>query len=174
VISEIMYHPSVIQDELGEYIELKNRTGSAIQLFDSANPSNTWKFTKGIDYTFPTGVSIPAGGLILVVRTDPKVFRAVYPSVPAGVGVYGPFVNSELDNDGEKIELSRPSTPEPGGFVPYIRVEQVNYSDGTHPVGNDPWPTSADGGGQSLNRISTSSYSNDVRNWTAAAGTPGL
>jgi hypothetical protein len=174
VINEMMYNPSVVQDQLGEYIELKNRTGAAIVLYDTSNPSNTWKFTKGIDYTFPTGVSIPAGGLILVVRTDPDVFRAIHPSVPAGMGVYGPFVDSELENDGEKVELSRPSTPEPGGFVPYIRVEQVNYSDGTHPVGGDPWPTSPDGDGQSLNRISVSGYPNDVSNWTAADSTPGL
>jgi hypothetical protein len=175
VINEIMYNSLVVQDQLGEYIELKNRnTSSDIKLFDVANPSNTWKFTKGIDYTFPTGVSIPAGGLILVVRTDPDVFRAINPSVPAGVGVYGPFVDSELDNDGEKIELSRPGTPEPGGLVPYIRVEQVNYSDGMHPVSADPWPVSADGDGQSLNRISVSSYPNDVSNWTAENPTPGL
>ena len=173
VISEIMYNASATHDEPGEYIELKNRTGSAIGLFDAANPSNTWKFTKGIDYTFPTGVSIPAGSLILVVRTDPEVFRAVHPSVPGGVAVYGPFIDSKLENDGEKIELSKPGDPEPGGFVPYIRVEQVNYSDGTHPVGEDSWPTSADGDGDSLNRISESSYSNDVSNWTASIPTPG-
>ncbi len=174
VINEIMYNPSITHDQLGEYLELKNRTGSAIDLFDSANPSNTWKFTKGIDFTFPTGVSIPAGGRILVVRTDPDIFRVVYPGVPGGVGVFGPFVDSKLENDGEKIELSKPGNPEPGGFVPYIRAEQVNYSDGAHPAGDDPWPINADGRGQSLNRVSESGYSNDVSNWTAAAPTPGF
>ena len=90
------------------------------------------------------------------------------------MGVFGPFVDSELENDGEKIELSKPGNPEPDGFVPYIRVEQVNYSDGMHPVGDDPWPTSADGNGQSLNRVQKASYSNDVSNWTAATPTPGF
>lgn len=174
VIDEIMYNPSLTYDKLGEYVELKNRTDSVIRLFDAANPSNTWRFTKGIDYTFPTDVSIPPEGSILVVRTHPEIFRAVHQGVPGDVGVYGPFVDSKLENDGEKIELSRPGDPEPGGFVPYIRVEQVNYSDGTHPVGDDPWPTSADGDGKSLNRISQSSYANDVSNWTAATPTPGL
>ncbi len=174
IISEIMYNPSTTHDELGEYIELKNRTTSTVDLFDPANPSNTWKFTKGINYTFPPGVSISAGERILVVRTDPEIFRVIHPTIPAGVQVFGPFINSKLENDGEKIELSRPSNPEPGGFVPYIRVEQVNYSDGTHPIGNDPWPTTADGEGNALSRTSETGYSNDVSHWTAAAPTPGL
>jgi hypothetical protein len=173
VITEIMYNPAVIQDQLGEYIELKNRTASAIGLFDAANPSNTWKFTKGVDFTFPLGVSIPAGGRILVVRTDPDIFRFLHPAVPGGAAVYGPFVDSELENDGEKIELSRPTAPEPGGFVPYVRVEQVNYSDGIHPLGDDPWPASADGRGDSLHRITASDYANDVANWSAGTPTPG-
>lgn len=173
VITEIMYNPSVVQDQLGEYIEMKNRTGETVNLYDPSNPANTWKFTKGIDFTFPTGVSIAPGNRILVVRTDPDIFRVVYPGIPAGVAIYGPYVNSELANDGEKIELSRPGDPEPGGFVPYIRVEQVNYSDGSHPLVGDPWPTGADGRGGSLHRTTASEYANDVANWTAATPTPG-
>ncbi len=173
VITEIMYNPSATHDELGEYIELKNRAGFDVQLYDPAKPTNTWKFTKGVDYTFPPGVSIPSGGRILVVRTDPDIFRVIHPSIPASVAVFGPFVNSKLENDGEKIELSRPGDPEPGGFVPYIRVEQINYSDGAHLIGEDPWPASAGGNGNSLHRVSESSYSNDVSNWTAATPTPG-
>ena len=173
VINEIMYNPSLTHDVIGEFIELKNTTGFAIGLFDLRNPSNTWKFTKGVDFTFPTGVSIPAGGYILIVRTDPDIFRAVYPSVPEGVQVYGPFINSKLENDGEKIELSMPNDPELGGFVPYVRVEQVNYSDGSHPVDDDPWPISADGEGDSLNRVSAASFSNDAGNWSGSNLTPG-
>ena len=172
VITEIMYNASVIQDLLGEYIELHNHGTGAVYLYDLSKPDNTWKFTKGIDYTFPTGVSIGAGQKILISRTHPDAFKAA--NGDPGVAVYGPFENdTELANDGEKIELSRPSDPEPGGFVPYIRVEQVNYSDGIHPIGEDPWPTSADGRGHSLHRTTLSEYPNDVANWSAAAPTPG-
>ena len=173
VISEIMYNAEGIQDLLGEYIELHNRTGSTVYLYDTSNPSNTWKFTKGIDFTFPTGVSIGAGQKILISRTHPDAFKAA--NGLTGVTVYGPFASgTELENDGEKIELSMPTDPDPGtGFFSYIRVEQVNYSDGIHPLGNDPWPTDADGRGDALHRTTLSDYANDVANWSAATPSPG-
>jgi hypothetical protein len=170
VMKEIMYNPSQDYDEVAEYIELFNRSGTTVDLFDTANPSNTWKFTKGIDYTFPPGVSIPSGGHILVVRTDPDIFRHVH-GIPPEREIYGPYTDA-LGNDGEKIELSMPGDPEPV-FVPYIRVEQVNYSDGSHPVGNDPWPADADGTiGYSLHRNTADAYGNDVANWQAAVASP--
>ena len=67
-----------------------------------------------------------------------------------------------------------PGILEPDGTVPYIRVEQGNYSDGEHPVGVDPWPGSADGGGDSLHRLVDGDYGNDVANWYADPPTPGL
>ena len=170
VINEIMYNPSLDHDEVAEFIELFNRSSSAVDLFDPANPSNTWKFTKGVDYTFPAGVSIPAGAHILVVRTDPDIFRYVH-GIPLTRAIYGPYTDA-LGNDGEKLELSMAGAPEPG-FVPYIRTEKVNFSDGSHPVGNDPWPAGADGSiGYSLQRYAAGDYGNDVANWLAAAPTP--
>ena len=218
VITEIMYNAQDLPDLLGEYIELHNRDIGTVYLYDLANPDNTWKFTKGIDYTFPTGVSIGAGQKILISRTHPDAFKIA--NGDPGVPVYGPFASgTELENDGEKIELSMPTDPDPGtGFFSYIRVEQVNYSDGMYPQGvdlldfaanwlntgcgicngqdfsgdsdvdledyaflakkwllesYDPWPTSADGRGDSLHRTTLSNYGNDVANWSAAAPTPG-
>ena len=60
----------------------------------------------------------------------------------------------------------------------YIRVDRVNFGDGSHPedypdLPGDPWPTSADGLGDSLDRISESSYGNDVANWQGATPSPG-
>jgi len=172
VINEIMYNPSSDHDELAEYIELYNRSGSTVTLYDPFNPTNTWKFTKGVDYTFPTLVTMTPSEYILVVRTDPDIFRYVH-SIPPTIDIYGPYVGA-LDNSGEKLELSMPGIPEPDSYVPYIRLEQVNYSDGSHPVGSDPWPTTPDGGGDSLSRKVNSDYSNDVDNWQAAEPpTPG-
>ncbi len=114
-----------------------------------------------------------AGERILIVRTAPEIFRSNH-SLSPSIQILGPFENyTELQNSGEKIELSVPGTPEPGGFVPYIRAEQVNYSDGSHPLVTDPWPTSADGDGDSLNRKVDSDYGNDIDNWQAATPTPG-
>ncbi len=49
----------------------------------------------------------------------------------------------------------------------YIRIDRVNYSDGSHPEGEDPWPTEPDGTGQSLHRVVPDNYGNDVANWIA-------
>ena len=88
------------------------------------------------------------------------------------------WLEGRLSNAGEKIQLSKPGAPEPDGFVPYIRVDRVNYSDGSHPenfheLPGDPWPTSPDGSGDALNRIAPADYGNDVDNWTAASPSPG-
>jgi hypothetical protein len=60
----------------------------------------------------------------------------------------------------------------------YIRIDRLNYSDGSHPEdcpgGVDLWPTEADGGGMSLSRRVSSAYGNDVANWKAAAASPGF
>jgi len=46
-------------------------------------------------------------------------------------------------------------------------VDRVHYHD------NAPWPTSADGLGNSLQRVSMTGYGNDPTNWLAAAPAPG-
>jgi hypothetical protein len=55
----------------------------------------------------------------------------------------------------------------------YIRVDRVNYSDGIHPEGDDPWPVEADGRGKSLHRRVADEYGNDVINWEAGDPPPG-
>jgi len=181
VFSEIMYHPdwpasgSYSSSEY-EYIELLNISSSPVTLYDS-NVGTPWKFTNGIDYTFPASpnaVTIAASSKILVVR-NVAAFEARYPSVPAGI-IYGPY-SGKLANDGEAIELSKPGDLNDLGLRQYIRVERVNYSDGSHPNGEpcnvDLWPTGADGLGKSLTRTSATQYGNDPNNWTAATPTPG-
>jgi len=165
ILSEIMYHP-----ELGghEFIELHNRTASAVPLHDAELAPNPWQFTDGIDFAFPTDASVPANGYALVVGIDPDLFRTTY-GIDAAVPIYGPW-DGALANEGERVELSRPGTPEPGGFVPYIPTEKITYNDG------DPWPLDPDGLGPSLERRVAGAYGNDVINWaasTAASGTPG-
>jgi len=181
IFSEIMYHPdwpasgSYSNNEY-EYIELLNASSSAVTLYDS-NVSTPWKFTNGIDYTFPTSpstVTIAAGSKILVVK-NVAAFEARYPSVPTGI-IYGPY-SGKLANEGEQLELSKPGDVNDMGIRQYIRVERVDYSDGSHPSGEpcdvDLWPTGANGSGKSLIRTNTTQYGNDPNNWTAATPTPG-
>ena len=172
VINEIMYSPaSGGQNE--EYIELRNTTGSTVNLFDVNNVG--WEFTDGIDFTFPSGTTIPANGYLLVVHTTPAYFRTKY-SVPGGVTVLGPYYG-RLSNAGEKLEISKPTDTDELGQTVYVRVDRVVYSDGSHPEdcpeGVDLWPVQADGSGKSLSRKVPASYGNDPNNWQAATPTPG-
>jgi hypothetical protein len=175
VITEIMYNPQY-GNQNEEYIELLNISGSPVALY-RYDKSEPWKFTDAIDFTFPdtTVVTVPAGGRLLVVR-DPDAFAAKYGAMPADVQVLGPY-GGKLSNGGETVEISMPGDVDVQGVRQYIRVDRVNYSDGSHPEdcpGDfDFWPTQADGAGASLTRVSASLYGNDPSNWVAATPTPG-
>src|ERR1041385_1849974 len=69
VINEIMYHPPESRANL-QYIELFNRGGSTVDLSD-------WSFTKGVQFKFPKGTRLAAGGYLVVCR-DKTAFTAFY------------------------------------------------------------------------------------------------
>jgi len=182
VINEVQYHPAAGQYE---FIELRNISGAAVQLYGdpgdpATNPGNTWKLTDGVSFTFPAATAIPAGGYVVILPAAPPgfatfndfvtAFRALH-GLSGGVPIYGPYTGS-LANDGENVALSRPGVPEPDNFVPYITVDRVNYGD------KWPWPTEPDGTGPSLSRWVSTNYGNDAFNWLASGagthkGTPG-
>jgi hypothetical protein len=169
-INEIMYHPpdvvtptNVINNTDDEFVELHNVSDNAVDL-------SNWRLANGVNYFFAPGVSLPAGGYLVVVSFSPatngaalNAFRATYglsPSIP----IFGPY-SGRLDNDRETIELYQPDVPD-GAYVPQVRVEQVDYTDAA------PWPgTGTDGGGQSMQR--TSGFANEPVNWVAGDPTPG-
>ena len=159
MINEIHYHPAAGGDE---FVELKNITATSVPLFDPAHSTNVWRF-NGLGYTFPTNTTLEANGLVVLVATDPVLFRAKY-SVPTNVPVLGPYGGS-LRDGGERLQLQRPDTPDTNG-LPYIAVDEVHYN-------RAQWPTAADGGGLSLQRIAAAAYGNDPTNWQAADPTPG-
>ncbi len=167
ILSEIMYHPaSDNADE--EYLELLNLTASPVPLYDPANPSNTWRIAKAVDYVFPTNVTLPAGGRLLVVgATNIPAFRSAY-NIPTNVPVYGAW-QGQLDNAGDSVRLYKPGAPETNGFVPQILVDRVDYLDAT------PWPTAPDGNGPSLERLVATNMANTASNWFVGSpgGSPG-
>ncbi|HRT09061.1 MAG TPA: hypothetical protein P5233_11815, partial [Candidatus Paceibacterota bacterium] len=177
VINEIFYHPPDGDVGSREFIELRNLTTVSVPLFDPVYPTNRWRLAGGVDYTFPPGLILPAGGYLLVVDFDPSdsvalaAFRARY-AVDPGVPVLGPF-SGKLANEGEELVLERPDRPQQppnpdAGFVPYVVADRVLYSDAA------PWPAGlADGGGHSLQRLSGDLYGNEPLHWTAAPPTPG-
>ena len=77
VINEINYNPPDKTNPT-EFVELTNPGTSAVDL-SGAN------FTNGIDYTFPAGTTLPAGGY-LVVSANPAKLQSTY-----GVSSLGPF-----------------------------------------------------------------------------------
>ena len=180
VITEVMYHPpndpGGFDNQLYEFIEMKNISSNAVPLYHTAFPTNTWQFRDGVNYVFPTNVTIPAGNSILVLSFDPVddpeallAFRSHY-SLGTGLAIFGPY-NGRLDNAGEELALYKPDAPEgpsdpDAGFVPYVVVDRVVYDD------TAPWPIAADGAGSSLHRVSLGGYGNDVTNWIAAAPSP--
>jgi hypothetical protein len=188
VISEIMYNPDwpdggFYTNNQYEYIELYNISSKPVMLYDSQK-GEPWKFTDGIEFTFPADVpvTIAAGGYLLVVK-KPAAFSWRYPDVPDGI-ILGPF-DGNLNNAGESLELSMPGDVDNEGVRQYIRIDRVNYSDGSHPEncppvrdtlrrdGIDLWPVEADGGGMALTRKVPTDYGNDPDNWTAALACPG-
>jgi parallel beta-helix repeat protein len=147
VINEMQYHP--LSDDYGEeYIELYNAGTMPVNL-------SGWQFSDGIAYTFPGGVSIPAGGYV-VVGHDPATVEAIY-----GIsGVLGPFDDGRLANEGERVALE-----DAGGVL----VDEVTYDD------DHPWPDEPDGKGPSLELINPAFDNARPCSWGSSTGpgTPG-
>jgi len=174
VINEIMYNP-VSGDQNHEYIELLNISDSAIALAEYDNEllvDVPWRLTdsNGISFDFPPGTVMAPGEYLLLVK-DKNAFESGYTSVPGEVQVFE-WGSGRLDNGGEKVQLSKPGDQLDGTRY-YIRVDRVNYSDGFHPFGEDPWPLGPDGYGQSLTRKVPADYGNDPENWSGADPSPG-
>jgi hypothetical protein len=175
VVSELMYHPPDLyagqSDYVNEYIELSSIASTNVPLYDPNAATNTWRLRNAVDFDFPGGVTLPPGGRLLVVGFDPvrypstrAGFVAKY-GVPDNVPIYGPW-DGKLDNAGEDIELRRPDNPNvtpTNVFVPYYLVERIGYGRVT------PWPTNADGGGASLQRVQNTHFGNEPTNWVAVA-----
>jgi len=160
-INEVHYHPA---DGGIEFIEFHNPNNSTVDL-------SGWRLSGVTDpiglgsFLFPAGSVVRGQGFLLLVPTDPEVFRADH-GIPAGAVVVGPYGGS-LQNDGESLELSMPLGGAPDTFIP---VDRVRYND------REPWPLEADGNGPSLERILAVDYGNEVLNWGASntnGGTPG-
>jgi hypothetical protein len=174
VISEIMYNPGDGRD--AEYVELVNITDLPVILYDSLT-GHPWRFTDdpdnpGVEFFFPTDspVVVEPGEYILLVK-DVSIFNSEF-TAPVDTQIFQ-WGAGRLDNAGEKVQISTPGDVDLQGTRYWIRVDRVNYSDGSHPLGSDPWPTEADGLGLSLSRISLSEYGNDIANWQASIPSPG-
>ena len=116
-INEIYYKPAD-KTSPEEFVELHNRGPVAVNLAG-------WRFTQGIDYTFPQGTVLEPGGY-LVVAEDPARLKAVF-----AAGALGPY-SGRLANDGERLVL---------------RDRQGDAADAVEYRSEFPWPVGREDGG---------------------------
>ena len=137
-ITEIMYNP---QDPNAEFVELMNIGVDPINI-------GLVRFTNGIDFTFPSHVLAP--GEYVLVAQDPATLAALAPSIPASVGILGPYAG-QFSNAGETIEL-----------VDAIgrTIQAFDYKDGWHEI--------TDGFGFSL--TIKEATSTDLNRWDKKSG----
>ncbi|MBN2474517.1 MAG: lamin tail domain-containing protein [Pirellulales bacterium] len=118
-------------------------------------------------YTGNGPATIGPGEYLVIVRNY-DAFDERYDVAGNGIVVAGAYT-ANLSNDGEKIKLMRVGAAEPTGYIPYYRIDYVNYNDAA------PWPLEPDGQGAAMNRLDAFAYGNDPINWEASTlrGTPG-
>lgn len=143
VINEIHYDPRLHTAGV-EYIELYNVGAAAVDL-------TGWSIAKGIDFVFPVGTWLPAGGYLVVARR-PAGMRQVY-----GIPALGPFTG-RLANDGDTLRLR-----DRDGQT----VDEVAYQLGF------PWPTPNDDADQSIGLINAGLDNSQPGAWRSGAPTPG-
>jgi len=162
-ITEVHYHPAAPKTaaellasndpEDFEFIELQNIGTGTLNI-------GGVRFVKGIDFTFPSGTLIPAGGYVVLAHNG-SAFAARYGS---GIPVMGEFPTTNLRNSGESLELRDLS----GNLI-----VQFTY-------GDQSWFPATDGGGYSLHiknaRIADLLSWGNSESWTVSSnlhGNPG-
>lgn len=155
-ISEIHYHPAakagVTDPEDMEFVELYNPSSQAVSLQGVT-------ISLAFDYTFPAGVTLAAGGRIVIARNS-AVFQQVYGTSIALAPGAG-YSTQNLSNKGEEIKLTGPAGE---------TLEDFTY--GT----KAPWVTTPDGGGASLEMVDPTADPTNPANWRASfavGGSPG-
>ena len=121
VINELMYNmPGT--EERGEFIELYNAGYGPVDL-------SRWRFSDGVDFTFPEGTALDEGEY-LVVCGNADYVRSTY-GINNAIGNF----TGRLDDAGERIRLANSM-----GML----MDELRYDD------RNPWPAAANGRGYSL------------------------
>lgn len=146
-ISEVSYDPGSSAPD-AEFVEVVNTAAVPLNIGGAA-------FTKGFDFVFPAGFTLPSGSRAIVVLNH-AAFTAAHPANTAIIA--GNFTAGRLANGGETIKLDDATGS---------TVEEFTYDNQL------PWPVQADGAGGSLVRVNTGASPADPLNWRAANPTPG-
>ncbi len=149
-VSELNYNSDSAYNA-GDWIEFRNYGAQALNI-------SGWKFSDEADnhkFVFPTGTVIPAGGYLVLVEDTAK-FRSQFPTVTNKLGPIG----FNLSNAGELVRL-------------FDYQDNLYLSFTYQDIA--PWPLTPDGGGYTLELLSTSGNLNSGTNWFAGClgGSPG-
>ena len=165
LINEIMYHPAS-ENLLESYVELYNPGTYAENL-------SGWRFTKGLQYVFPTNTVLAAGGY-LVVAADAGVFSAKHAGVTNYIFGWAPPMGSHL--------LLEDASGQPVIEIHYYNdgdwSTRVLTTNGFAAYGHYGWEwnTPHDGQGHSLELVNGSLPGIYALNWGSSSvidGTPG-
>lgn len=146
VFNELHYHPAS-NEASQEWVELYNQNSVDVDL-------SAWRLSGGVDYVFPSGTTIKAGGYLLVAATPSSLISLGISSV------WGPF-EGRLSNQGERLELRDNA----GRLMDVLR----------YGIDGD-WPVAPDGAGPSLAKRGPNLATGRPENWASSAeigGTPG-
>src|SRR5207247_8359595 len=99
VINEIMYHPISKEDD-DQFVELYNKGTNIVNL-------GGWKFTAGINFTFPSNTLIRPDGYLVVARNASRL-ASRYSNLGAS-NLIADF-SGKLAHGGERHALAMPDT----------------------------------------------------------------
>lgn len=151
VINEINYKSAPFLDT-GDWVELTNAGINPVSL-------SNWQFRDANDnniYTFPQGTVLDTGEFLMLANSTAS-FIPYYPNM---VNVYGPF-DFGFSNNGEVLRLYN----EFGTLIDHVEYGVT-----------DPWPTSPNGEGTTLELVDPTFDNTVPQNWFARedyGGTPG-
>ena len=156
IFSSLMYHPF---DDNYEFLVLKNRTDSVVDLFHTSDSAVSWEI-GGIAFGFPSGESLDPGDSLYLVEKliEAEAFRTGM-DLDSEIRILN--YPGKMKNSSEEIEIRCPvlvETDTTDGYA-YMKLESIEYDDDT------PWPVIADGDGYALKRLEDGDFANDPSNW---------
>jgi hypothetical protein len=163
VINEIMYHPAS-GNVLESYVELRNTDNISTNI-------SGWRFTKGIQFTFPTNTTLGAGAY-LIVAADRAAFTNKYPGVLNFVSGFTGTVGHDLRLENASGTLINEVQFSDDGDWAVRRMGPIMYS---HQGWE--WYAAQDGFGSSLELINPALANSFAQNWgpsVVSNGTPGV
>jgi hypothetical protein len=151
-----MYNPAQPGNDY-EYIQIEN-VGSIEHTFE--NETGCYRIDGGVEFTFPAGITLPAGEKLWVLSFNPTntlklaMFCSAYGLTAANETFVGGYTGS-LSDRGERVAIERPQDsddPSKPLDISWVVVDEVFYFD------QSPWSSNADGSGYPLIRTGLASW----------------